>query len=261
VDDLLSEKEQIDQLRAWWSEYGRYVIAGVIIAVGLLIGFNRYQSSKLDAQLAASALYETLAGHVTDGDIENAAGVSEELASNYASTTYAAQSKLAMARLYMDENRDQDAADSLSELLALPGNSELKEIGKLRLARILLYQDKPQEVVDLLANPALSAFDALANELLGDAHLALGQVDAAGEAYRKALADTSPTPTINRGLVQMKLADLPALEASPEAAEPPADEGIQGAAPEDGAAGDIEAPTEAVADADVGDDDEAGDTE
>ena len=219
MDDLLSEKEQLDQMRAWWSEYGRYVIAGVVIAVGLLVGFNQYQSSRLEAQVEASELYEELAIHVADGDLDEAEAVADNLANNFANTTYAAQSKLAMARLYMDKNRDQDAADVLNELQALRGNAELKQIGRLRLARILLYQDKAQEVVDLLADAELNAFSALNNELLGDAHVALGNIELAGEAYRKALADPSPAPTINRGLVQMKLADLPDAEAVAAAAE------------------------------------------
>jgi len=212
VDELLSEKEQLEQMRAWWSEYGRYFIAGVVIVVGLLVGFNQYQSSKLDAQVEASELYESLANHVTDGDLDDAEVVANDLATNYANTIYAAQSKLAMARLYMDKNRDQDAADVLGELLALRGNDELKQIGRLRLARILLYQDKAQEVIDLLSDSEANAFSALNNELLGDAHVALGNIDSAAAAYTKALADPSPAPTINRGLVQMKLADLPDAE-------------------------------------------------
>ena len=219
MDELLSEKEQIEQIRAWWSDYGLYVIGGVVIAVGLLVGFNQYQSSKLEAQIEASELYETLAIHVTDGDLEDAETVADNLASNYANTSYAAQSKLAMARLYMDTNRDQDAADVLNELLALHGNEELKHVGRLRLARILLYPDKAQDVIDLLAANELESFSALTNELLGDANAALGNVEAAGEAYQKALADPSPAPTINRGLVQMKLVDLPEPEADPAVEE------------------------------------------
>ncbi len=222
MDDLLSEKEQIEQMRAWWAEYGRYVIAGVVIAVALLVGFNKYKQSQLEARVAASVLYESLAGHVSDGDLDDAETVADELSSNYANTTYAAQSKLAMARLYMDKNRDQDAADVLNELLALRGNRELKHIGRLRLARILLYQEKPEEVVALLTGQDNAAFAAINNELLGDAYVALGRIADAGDAYREALADASPVPTINRALVQMKLADLPdASEASPEAETTP----------------------------------------
>ena len=230
MDDLLSEKEQIEQLRAWWSEYGLYVIAGVVIAVGVLVGFNQYQKARHATQVEASELYEELAVHVTDGDLDEAEAVADDLAINYANTTYAAQSKLAMARLYMDKNRDQDAADVLNELLELRGNEELKQIGRLRLARILLYQDKAKAVVDLLTASDATAFAALENEMRGDAYVALGEVEKAREAYRKALEDPSPAPTVNRGLLQMKLADLPDtmeatpdVEAAPVAEDAPAD--------------------------------------
>lgn len=209
MDDLLSEKEQLEQMRAWWSEYGRYVIAGVVIAIVSLVGINRYNSSKLEMQVAASGLYETLAEYVSTGDLDKAESVADDLANDYADTTYAAQSKLAMARLYMDKNRDEDAADVLRELLELSGNEELKHVGRLRLARILLYQDKPQDVLDLLAQQDAAAFNALNAELMGDAYLALDRIAEAGDAYRRALADSSQVPTIDRALVQMKLADLP----------------------------------------------------
>ena len=218
MDDLQSEKEQLEEMRAWWTEYGRYVIAGVVIAVGLLFGFNQYESSKLAAQVEASVLYESLTEHVADGDLDDAESVAEDLATNYANTAYAAQSNLAMAKLYMDKNRDQDAADVLNELLVMRGNKALKQVGRLRLARIFLYQDKAQEVVDLLADQDDEAFAALFAEVRGDAFAALGQVAAAGDEYRVALADTSQT--INRGIVQMKLVDLPDAPDESVAPEP-----------------------------------------
>ncbi len=209
MDDLQSEKEQLEEMRAWWSEYGLYVIAGVVIAVAGLIGFNQYTSHKLAAQVAASELFDTLAEHVINGKLDEAELIADELSVDYANTTYAAQSKLSMARLYMDKNRDQDAADQLTELLALRGSEELKRVGRLRLAHVLLYQDKPQEVADLLEGVEVAAFAALYDELLGDAYFALGRLEEARDAYRRALADPAPNPTIDRAFVQMKLVDIP----------------------------------------------------
>ena len=213
MDDLQSEKEQIEEMKAWWAEYGRYVIAGIVIAVGLLLGFNYHKSSKLEAEMQASDLFESLAGYVVDGDLDAAIPVADELHSNYANTAYAAQSRLVMARLYMDQNRDQDAADALRELLGMSGNGALKHVARARLARILLYQDKPQEVLDLLAEQSNPGFAGLYAEARGDAHAALGDYDAARAAYDEALADT--TQSVNRGVVQMKLIDLPEAMPAP----------------------------------------------
>jgi len=217
VDDLQSEKEQIEEIRAWWSEYGRYVIAGVVIAVGGLVGYNQYQANKIEAQQEASALFESLTVQVDAGDLEKAEQVAEGLENDYANTAYAAQSKLAMARLYMDKNRDQDAVDVLTELVGMRGNREIRLVGRARLARLLLYQDKPEEVIALLENQDAPAFAARYAEALGDAYALLGDVERAAEAYRTALGDTART--INTELVAMKLADLPRAPVGEPAAE------------------------------------------
>jgi len=211
VDDLLSEKEQIEQMRNWWSEFGGYVIFGVAAGALLLFGWNYYQNSKLTAQLEASALYEALTEHVVGGKLEEAEVAAGEIGTAYADTTYSAQSKLALARLYMDKNRDQDAADVLGELLAGDSEEAIKHVARARLARILLYQDKAQEVVDLLESEDNPAFSAAYAELLGDAYHALGRTADAQVAYQRVLMDPLSQGTVDQRLVQWKVLDLPEI--------------------------------------------------
>jgi predicted negative regulator of RcsB-dependent stress response len=216
VDDLLSEKEQIDQIRSWWSEYGGYVIGGLGLGIAILAGWNYYQGSKLDAQLEGSVLYESLADHVVSGSLEAAEEVADQLATDYAETSYAAQAQMAMARMYMDKNRDADAADALSGVIDSDADEEVKLIARARLARVLLYQGKPQEVVDLLEGQSSAAFAAIYNELLGDAYHELGRIEDAQIAYQNVMLDPLVQSTVDQRLVQWKALDLP--EASAEAA-------------------------------------------
>jgi len=209
VDDLISEKEQIEQIRAWWSEYGGYVIGGLGLGIALLVGWNYWQSSKLEAQLASSALYETITNDVVEGNLEEAEIAAGDLAANYPNTAYAAQAQLALARLYMDKNRDQDAAESLQAVLDSPADDALKGVARARLARILLYQGEAQQVVDLLEGQANGAFAAIYNELLGDAYEALGRHEDARAAYEAVLVDPVAQATVDQQLVQWKALDLP----------------------------------------------------
>jgi predicted negative regulator of RcsB-dependent stress response len=220
VDDLLSEKEQIDQFRAWWSEYGAYVIGGIVIGAGLLFAYNYYQNAKLQEQLNASTAYEALLVQVADGDLDEAEAAASEIASLYSETSYAGQAGLAMARLYMDKNRDMDAADALKAVIDGSANDELKHVARLRMARIYLYQNKAQEVVDLLVAEDTDAFAAAYAEVLGDAYAQLGRIAEAEDAYQKILVDTSTQGTVDQQLVQWKVLDLPAVV--PQAAEPEA---------------------------------------
>jgi predicted negative regulator of RcsB-dependent stress response len=237
VDDLLSEKEQIEQIRSWWSEYGGYVIGGLGLGIAVLAGYNYYQNSKLEAQLEGSAMYESLTQHVVSGSLEEAEIVASELGMKYADTSYAAQAKLAMARLYMDKNRDQDAIDILNELLANPADEATKHVARARLARLLAYQGKQQEVIDLLEDQDSEAFAAIYNELLGDAYYALGRIEDAQAAYQRVMLDPLATATVDQQLVQWKALDLPEPAAEePTVAEPEAQEIVDEPATEEPAA-------------------------
>lgn len=237
MDDLLSEKEQIEQIRSWWSEYGGYVIGGLGLGIAVLAGYNYYQNSKLEAQLEGSAMYESLTQHVVSGSLEEAEIVASELGMKYADTSYAAQAKLAMARLYMDKNRDQDAMDILNELLANPADEATKHVARARLARLLAYQGKQQEVIDLLEDQDSEAFAAIYNELLGDAYYALGRIEDAQAAYQRVMLDPLATATVDQQLVQWKALDLPEPAAEePTVAEPEAQEIVDEPATEEPAA-------------------------
>jgi predicted negative regulator of RcsB-dependent stress response len=220
--EQLSEKEQLEALRAWWQDNGRYIVSGILLGVALLVAWNYWKDRRSQAEVEASALYETLMGEVAEVDTEAAAATAARLYDNYSTTVYAPQARLAMAKLYMDVGRDQDAADELTALLADEGDTELQTVGRLRLARILIYQDKPQEAVDLLEGYADTAFAARYAEVLGDAYAELEQYDKAREAWSRALGENSDAPTVDKALIQMKLNDLPAAAAGEEAAETPA---------------------------------------
>jgi len=226
----LSEKEQIEQIRAWWSEYANYVLGGVALGVAILVGVTQYRSHMETQQTAASMLYETVIEAVADGKLDDAEAAADDIYTNYGSTIYPAQTRLAMTRLYMDKGRDQDAANALRAVVDANPDSELGMIARSRLAKVLLYQEKPQELIELLGEQPESAFTARYSESIGDANLALGNFAEAEAAYRKAMADSAANPTVDRVLLQMKIDDLPEVleenESKPEPVDAPAGDAI-----------------------------------
>jgi len=212
VDETLSEKEQLDEIRAWWKENGNYVIAGLVLGIGGIFGYNQWQGNKLDTQLEASALYESLVIEVSDDRLEPAEEIAANIFSNYAETVYADEARLAMARLFMDKGRDQDAATVLQDLVTGGSYRELQMVGRVRLGKILLYQNKPDDVLTLLDGQTDSAFAPRYYELIGDAHFALGHFDEAQSAYQAALSEPGAAQVMDTNLVQMKINDLPEIQ-------------------------------------------------
>jgi len=217
VEDL-SEKEQLDAVRAWWAENGSYVMGGIAVGIIVIFGWNRWQTGIADAEIAASTLFEDVMEAAARNLSDNAEAPAESLFREFPDSPYAAQARLAMARLYMDSGRDQDAADVLLPLAELPPDNALSLVGRLRLTQILLYQEKPQGVVDLVKDLPETAFSARFNEALGDAYFMLEQYSEAETAYLAAMNDNPLAPTVDRTLLQLKINDLPAPDQDSAAA-------------------------------------------
>lgn len=246
MDDLLSEKEQIEQIRGWWSEYGNYVVGGVVLGALSLFGWNYFKDSSLEEQYQASSLYGELTDEVAGGNLDEAEVFYGRIVADHDGSAYASQARLAMARLYMDQNRDEDAANVLRELLASAAGDEFRQVARLRLAKVLLYQDQPGEAIELLdAAGEDEAFSARYDEVRGDAYVALEQIENARAAYQRALAEAGQSATINQEFVQLKLLDLPFDDgvAVPAAAEGAA-EGADGTDSQTGSAVDAGEPAE-----------------
>jgi predicted negative regulator of RcsB-dependent stress response len=237
VNDL-SEKEQLQEIRAWWSENGRFIIAGVVLGVAAIVGWNQWRSSLEATRIEASNLFEEIMVAAFEGDLEAAETAAGELFDNYDRTVYPGQARLALARIYMDKGRDQDAADVLRELIVPGDETEVQMVGRLRLAKVLLYQSKPDEVVALLKDRGESGFAARYNEVLGDAYVAKGAYLEAQMAYEAALSENPALSTVDNNLIQLKLNDLPdvtELAATSAAIEAAIDEGeVAGEVAEEG---------------------------
>lgn len=241
-----TDKEQLDTMRDWWKENGNYVIGGVLAAVIMIFGWNRWQTDLAETEIAASTLYEDVLYAADLGLLDNAIKPAEELIENHGSSPYAAQARLAMARMYMDSSRDQDAVAMLQGLIDAAPESEVALLGRLRLAKVLLYQGKAEEALGLVSDQPESGFAARYSELMGDAYVSMGEFDKAEVAYTAALNDNPAAPTVDSSFVQLKINDLPvtseiasAAEAAEVALEPALD-----VAAELGEQGDLESASE-----------------
>ena len=243
----LTEKEQLDALRAWWSENGNYVIGGVVVGMLVIFGWNRWQTTIENRQVAASSLFEDVMEAAGRGNLEAAVDPANELFLSFNDSPYAGQARLAMARMYMDNGRDQDAADVLQGVIDADPDGELTLIARLRLAKILLYQGKAEEVIGIIGDMPDTAFAARFSELLGDAWVALEDYEAAEAAYLAALNDDPQTPTVDTDVIQLKINDLPA-DPDTSVPAPPPDTDASAADVDDDAAEGEQTPGDAAAD-------------
>jgi predicted negative regulator of RcsB-dependent stress response len=139
----------------------------------------------------------------------NAARVVElasRLKSDYAGSHYAQYGSLFVAKVAVESGKLDDAAAELRGVLADPADSELDELARQRLARVLAAQDKVEEGLALLAGEVQPAFLSSREEIKGDLLVQVGRTGDARAAYEKARAALSDNAAA--GELQIKLDDL-----------------------------------------------------
>ena len=208
MDEFLSEKEQIEQIREWWRENGWYLVGGVALGVAGLLGWNGY-NAYLDSQAeSAAAIYVELRQAVADDAAGEARSLLDELRQDYPGSPYTDQGGLMVAVMRLDSGQVNGAIDDLRFVMEETNDPELSLIARLRLARAQVQQGSNVEALATLEVDS-GSFSGRYNEIRGDIHLALGDVESARDAYNAALT-TEEGNLVDRNLVQMKLDQLPA---------------------------------------------------
>jgi predicted negative regulator of RcsB-dependent stress response len=226
VDEFLSEKEQLEQIRDWWKEYGWYLIGGAVLGGALLFGWTRYQSYQQQRVEIASALYDELFAAVADRADVRATELLAEIRAEYASSPYADQAALLMASLRLDQQQPEAAVDELRFVLEDTDDAELALVVRQRLARLLLHMERYDEVLTLLEDLEPSRFSGRFSELRGDVYLAQGEIDRARTAYMEAY-NAEFTEVLDRNVLQMKIDDLPVAAIADALSQPEAEPAVE----------------------------------
>lgn len=182
-----TEEQQVEALKKWWQENGRYLIAGVVLGLGILFGWNSWKDHRETQGMAASELYSQLTGAVESSALEDAKAFEEKLMQDYDGTPYAALGALAMAKIYVEQNNLAEAESKLRWAMGNSNEQELQEVSRLRLAQVLIAMEKYDDALSMLGTELPAGYVSLTEELRGDALRAQGNLDEARAAYDKAL--------------------------------------------------------------------------
>ena len=95
----LEEQEQLDQLKAFWKQYGNLITWVLIACLGTYAAWNGWNWWQRDQATKAAAMFDELERAATAGDAQRAGQIFGDLKERYARTVYAEQGGLLAARL------------------------------------------------------------------------------------------------------------------------------------------------------------------
>lgn len=211
-----TDEEKLEAIKNWWRENWVSLAGGILLGLAVLYGSRFWWQKQENYTAEASVEYEAMTQAIAQDKSAEATPHAEKLLGQFADTPYAVAAALAMAKIKVDAADLLAAESHLRWALSQADNDGLQHTARLRLARVLLANQKLDEALSTVSNVTAGSFVASYEELKGDIHRAKGQLDLARGAYQLALAALKPGAR-GRNYLEMKLDDLggiPAVEGA-----------------------------------------------
>ncbi len=207
LTEYMTEQEQVQQIKNWLKQYGLTIIAGIAIALIITSGWRYWQNYRNKILTHASGVYDEMLAARAQGNSIGAIVQAKKLLKNYSNTPYSQMAAFMLARDAVLKKDYPEALNQLNWVIAHSKDKSMREIARLRIARILIADNKPQDSIDSLKKIDDQNFIGLILEIKGDAYLALNDKTAARTSYEQALKEL-PNGEVTRPILQMKLDNL-----------------------------------------------------
>jgi len=208
LTEYLTEQEQLERLKQLVKQYGPAVVFGLLVAFIFTFGWHKWQDYQNRVRVEASIAYENLLTDVQKKDSAATDRDAANLVKEYGRTPYATLARFIQAREALDQGDSSRASTALVQAMHKSADRGLREIARLRLARLRASEGKGDEALALLNDVENPAFSGLRDTIRGDVLLLQKNLAGAREAYDLAFRELPAESGILKTLVQMKYDSL-----------------------------------------------------
>lgn len=180
-----SDKEQIQMIKDWWKQYGIAILVVVLVFAVTNFGWRYWQQHKNRRIERASTNYTQMLMAFEQQKNDEAKLYAKHLMQDDSGSVYASLAAFMQAKLAVQADDLKLAQEQLQFVIKKSSNNTMRQLARIRSARIFLATKQPQEALNLLAKIDDEAYKAEISEVSGDALLALGKVAEAKQAYQK----------------------------------------------------------------------------
>ncbi|MGL6030045.1 MAG: YfgM family protein [Legionella sp.] len=203
----MTEEEQLESIKKWWKRNGNMITILISLILLCVAGYRymTWHDAKITQQ--ASVTYENMMVSLANHDIKSVRAYASELIKDHGHSVYADAAHLTLAKVYVDKNKLQQARDELQPVAAKSSMPALKQIAKIRIARIYAAEKSYDHALKELNLIDDKTYLPVVNELKGDIYGAQGQFQEAVNAYRLAI-DEVKTNGMGNLFLEMKTNEL-----------------------------------------------------
>ena len=206
MTEYLTEQEQIELLKGWVKQYSLVILLGMILALAGISGWRYWQERQATMLSHASSVYDEMLTMRAQNDTAATLVQAQKLFAHYAKTTYGQMAALMLAREATIKKNYREAEKQLDWVIDNSSVASFRQIARLRLARIMIAEHKPEDAIHTLQKSEDQTFNGLTDEIKGDAYFAMKNIAMARDSYKQALTELPNAES--RPLLQMKYDNL-----------------------------------------------------
>lgn len=185
-----SDQEQIQLFKEWWHKYGNAILLALAVYFLTSCAWHFWHKHKMQQNEQASVLYSQMFDMNDEHKDKEATLYAERLVKDYPVTTYASLAALMLAKHDVLAGNLESAVKHLQWVVDHTKRTSLRQIAKIREARILAAQQKFQMALALLEPVEDKSFTAAVAEATGDIYMAQHDEANAQKSYKLAVDTT-----------------------------------------------------------------------
>lgn len=201
------EQEQLENLKAFWKQYGNFILTVVAVAALAVAGWRGWGWYQGNQSAQAAVVYEQLREAAAAGKVDQVREAAGSLFANYRRTAYGQMGALVAAHAYVAAGDAKAARAALEWAVSNARDEAFRAAARLRLAAVLLDEKAYDQGLEVLGTGADGPFAGEFADRRGDLLVAQGKPAEARSAYRQALEALAPDSALRR-VVELKLQAL-----------------------------------------------------
>lgn len=196
----IEEEQEINEIKAWWKENYKTLIASIVLALAGSFGWNYWQSYQA-AKIQQTSFAYSKAMYASQDQSQQI----EKFVKDHEKTSYAVFALLESAKSAVEKQDFVKAESLLKQALSQSSDEVLSAVSALRLAAVQFQQQNFDAALQTLEQVKSQSWEGQKHILVGDILLAKGDQNAAKMSYEKALPLAS---TLEKQWLQVRLNNL-----------------------------------------------------
>lgn len=198
------EEQELNELKSWWQDNYKTIIAVVVLSLAGSFGWRYWQDHQVAKTQEISAQYDQIILSNQSAEVKNVE--IDAFAKEHNKTAYATLALFEKAKLAVEAKDYQLAAAALQQAITEAPDDILASLAALRLASVQLQLNETDAALATLNNQVKdTSLEARKLLLIGDIQAAKGDKAAAKASYEQAQKNASP---LEQEWLQVRLNNL-----------------------------------------------------